>query len=350
MRIGIIVNDVFTEKPGYTTTELARVAVNRGHAVYYMDVGNMVLRPDAHVYAHAVPVPARSHRKRSAFLDEVWAKAREGREEIGLHTLDVLLPRNDPSLDLFARPWARAAAIDFGRLACRDGVLVLNDPDGLALGLNKLYLEYFPESVRPRTLVTRDKSEIKDFIAAQGGFAVLKPLAGSGGRNVFLVRPHDTPNVNQMIEAVAREGYCIAQEYLPDAIHGDTRLFLLNGRPLQVKGRYAAIHRQRRTGDADIRSNLTAGGIARPARVTDAMLDLVERMHPRLVQDGIFFAGLDIVGDKVMEVNVQSPGGLIGAEEFEGVNFSAAILDAIEHKLAWRRDHPEVSNRELATL
>lgn len=350
MRIGIIVNDLFEERFGYTTTQLAMVAVRHGHEVWYIDVGDLVLRPDDHVYAHAVKVPPRAHRKRRAFLEGVWDTARQGREEIAVAELDVLLPRNDPSLDVFSRPWARAAAIDFGRLAVRDGVLVLNDPDGLALGLNKLYLEYFPESVRPRTLVTRDKSEIKDFIAAQGGHAVLKPLAGSGGRNVFLVRPHDTPNVNQMIEAVARDGFCIAQQYLPDAIHGDTRLFLLNGRPFEYRGRIAAIHRQRRTGDADIRSNLTAGGIARPAEVTPAMLELAEAMRPRLQADGIFFAGLDIVGDKVMEVNVQSPGGLIGAEDFEGVNFSAALLEAIERKLAWRQKHPDVPNRALAAL
>ena len=350
MRIGIIVNDIFEERFGYTTTQLAMVAVRHDHEVWYLDVGDMALRPDDHVHAHAVRVPQRAHRKRRPFLEEVWEKARNHREEIALRELDVLLPRNDPSLDVFTRPWARTAAIDFGRLAVRDGVIVLNDPDGLALGLNKLYLEYFPEDVRPRTLVTRDRSEIKDFIADQGGYAVLKPLAGSGGRNVFLVRPHDTPNVNQMIEAVSRDGYCIAQEYLPDAIHGDTRLFLLNGRPFTVKGHHAAIHRQRRTGDADIRSNLTAGGIARPAQVTDAMLALAEKMRPRLEQDGIFFAGLDIVGDRVMEVNVQSPGGLIGAEDFAGINFSAAMLEAIERKVAWRKAHPQTSNRELATL
>lgn len=350
MHIGIIVNDIFTEKAGYTTTRLAMVAARRGHRVWYIDVGALVLRPDDHVYAHAVPVPETPHRKRGAFLAEVWQVAREERQEIGLHQLDVLLPRNDPAEDLLGRPWAREASIDFGRLAVRDGVLVLNDPEGLALGLNKLYMEYFPRSVRPRTLVTRDKAEAKDFIADQGGFAVLKPLAGSGGRNVFLVRPHDTPNVNQMIEAVSREGYCIVQEYLPDAIHGDTRLFVLNGQAFRYKGHYAAIHRQRRTGDADIRSNLTAGGIARPAEVTPAMLEIVEQVSPRLRQDGIFFAGLDIVGERIMEVNVQSPGGLIGAEEFEGVNFSSALIKALEKKVEWKAEHPQAGNRELATL
>jgi len=349
MRIGFIVNDLFTEKVGYTTTQLAMVAARQGHEVWYIDVADLVSRPDDRLYAHAVRVPEDGHRKREVFLQKLWQAARAGREEIGLRRLDVLLPRNDPAQDALRRPWARAASVDFGRLAVREGILVLNDPEGLALGLNKLYLEYFPESVRPRTLVTRDRTEAKDFIAAQGGYAVLKPLSGSGGHNVFLVQPHDTPNINQMIEAVSLEGYCIVQEYLPDAIHGDTRLFMLNGEPFRYRGKYAAVHRRRRTGDADIRSNLTAGAIAVPAEMTPAMLEMAERIGPRLKQDGIFFAGVDVVGDRIMEINVQSPGGLIDAEKFEGVSFSTAFLEAIERKLAWRLEHPGAGNRELAT-
>ena len=349
MRMGIIVNDLFTEMAGYATTELAMAAVNRGHEVWYIDVAAFALRPDDHTYAHAYAVPPKRHRSAKAFLKDVREHARQGRTEIDLHELDVLMPRNDPSEDALTRPWARNAAINFSRLAMRAGVLVLSDPDGLELGLTKLYMEFFPETIRPRTLVTRDKSEAKDFIAAEGGYAVLKPLTGSGGRNVFLIQPHDTPNINQMLEAVARDDYFIVQEYLRDAIHGDTRLFMLNGRPLQVKGRYAALHRQRRTGDADMRSNLTAGAEAVRATVTDTLLAVAEQTGPRLRQDGIFLAGLDIVGDKIMEINVQSPGGLPCAEKFEGVPFAADIIQAIEHKLEYRRQQPdEMSNAELA--
>ncbi|HHH46000.1 MAG TPA: glutathione synthase [Thiotrichales bacterium] len=347
MRIGIIVNDIRTEHPGYTTTRLAMLAAARGHEVYYIDLDAFALRPDDHVYAHAWPVPVRRRRSERAFLAEVQALPR--RREIDLHGLDVLLPRSDPSIEIHRRPWARMAAIHFSRLVRRSGVLVLNDPDGLDLGLTKLYLEYFPESIRPRTLVTRDFEEARDFIAEQGGYAVIKPLAGSGGRNVFLVRPHDTPNVNQMMEAVSRDHYFIVQEYLPDAVHGDTRVFMLNGRPFMVKGRLAALHRQRRVGDADIRSNLTAGAIAVKAQVTDRLLAVAEATGERLRRDGIFFAGLDVVGDRIMEVNVQTPGGLPAAEHFEGVNFTAALLDAIERKVAFRQAHPDaMDNRALA--
>ena len=87
---------------------------------------------------------------------------------------------------------------------------------------------------------------------------VLKPLQGSGGQSVFLVRPDDLPNINQMIDAVARDGYVIAQEYLPAAAEGDMRLFVLNGLPLRYRGRYAAFRRVRMGGD--MRSNIHAGG------------------------------------------------------------------------------------------
>ncbi len=349
MRMGIIVNDLFTEEDDYTTTALAMAAVNRGHEVWYIDVDAFALRPDDHTYAHAWAVPDTRHRSGHAFLEDVRKHAQDGRTEIDLHALDVLMPRNDPSLDALSRPWARAAAINFSRLALRAGVLVLNDPDGLDLGLNKLYMQYFPADIRPRTLITRDKREAKDFIAAEGGYAILKPLAGSGGRSVFLVQPWDTPNINQMLDAVARDNYFIVQQYLKDAVHGDTRLFMLNGRPFQVQGRYAAIHRQRRTGDADIRSNLTAGARPLRAEVTETMLAVAEQTGPRLRRDGIFLAGLDIVGDKIMEINVQSPGGLPSAEAFEGVPFASEIVRAVERKLTHRAQHPTMTgNAELA--
>ena len=102
-------------------------------------------------------------------------------------------------------------------------------------------------------------------------------------------------------------------------------------------------------GDADIRSNMTAGAIAVPAKVTDSMLQLAELVRPRLQQDGIFFAGMDIVGDKVMEINVQSPGGIQNAEKFEEAPFTSEIIKSVERKVAHRMQHPEsISNIELA--
>ena len=128
-----------------------------------------------------------------------------------------------------------------------------------------------------------------------------------------------------------RDGYVVAQEYLPAASEGDMRLFLMDGRPLEVDGHYAAFRRVPPEGDG--RSNMSAGGTSAPAEVDDTVLALAEAVGPKLVEDGMFLAGIDIVGDKLMEVNVFSPGGLGSAGEFGGVDFAAGVIDALAAKL-----------------
>ena len=154
-----------------------------------------------------------------------------------------------------------------------------------------------------------------------------RPLQGSGGASVFLVRPDDMPNLNQMIDAVSRDGFVIVQEYLPAAEEGDMRLFVMNGRPLQVKGKYAAFRRVRSGGD--MRSNIHAGGRLAEAKVDDTVLKIAEIVRPKLVQDGMFLVGLDIVGDKMMEINVFSPGGLGSAHKFTKINFNKCVVGMV---------------------
>jgi glutathione synthase len=234
-------------------------------------------------------------------------------------------------------------------MAMRHGVIVLNDPNGLAKALNKMYFQDFPEDVRPRTLITRNREEIRAFAREQGGNIVLKPLQGSGGQGVFLVRADDLSNLNQIVEAISRDGYIIAQEYLPAAAEGDMRLFLMNGQPLRYKGKYAAFRRVR-TGD-DIRSNVHAGGTIAEAIVDDTVLSVAEIVRPKLVEDGMFLVGLDIVGDKLMEINVFSPGGLGSAQRFEKVNFSIPVLENLERKVKYMHYYRRnFSNQEMATL
>ena len=330
--IGLTINDIRTEVADYTTTHLAMNAINMGHRVWYLPVADFERSVDNRLQAWAIPVRDRHHRSTSAFLRDLLGQAGNA-QLIDVSVLDILWLRNDPSDDAARRPWAQMAAINFGRLAKENGTIVLNDPDGLALGITKLYMQYFPRHIGPRTLVTRHRESIKAFVRDEGGWAVLKPLCGSGGHNVFLVQPEDAPNINQMIEAIAGEGYVIAQEYLPDAKKGDTRLFLMNGRPLKVRGHFAAMRRVRRPDDADMRSNMTAGAVSEPAVVTERMIELAETIRPRLQTDGIFFAGLDIVDGKLLEVNIQSPGGLDSAARHERVNFARELIHALERKV-----------------
>ncbi|MDA1014905.1 MAG: glutathione synthase, partial [Planctomycetota bacterium] len=279
MRIGIVVNVMDTTKTGQTTYRLAAACADAGDDVYIMSSGNFSFDEDDKIRAFARSVPTGNYPS-----DEKYLQAINGKKKIEswitINDLDVLLLRNNPSVQT---PWAQHAGIHFAREAMRSGVIVLNDPNGLARAMNKLYLQSFPETVRPRTLITRSASRLRKF-AEKEGTAVLKPLQGSGGTGVFLLRADDHDNIDQIIQSVARDGYIVAQEYLTAAAEGDTRLFLMNGVPLQHKGRYAAFRRIR-TGD-DMRSNIHAGGKLRRATLTDTHFRLAEIVRPRLVEDG----------------------------------------------------------------
>ena len=348
MRIGFMVNDIKTEEPGYTTIRLAMAALNLGHEAWLIGASDFAYDADESIRARARSVPKKHYRSSEIFLADLQGKKAKT-ERITVDDLDVLMLRSDPSNDANLRAWAQSSGIIFGRVAMRHGVIVLNDPNGLSKAMNKMYFQLFPEEVRPRTVITRDTSEIKAFFKEMNGNIVLKPLQGSGGQGVFLVRPDDMPNLNQMVESVSRDGYVIAQEYLPQAAQGDTRLFVMNGQPLRYKGKYAAFQRIR-TGD-DMRSNIHAGGKLRQAIITDTHLKVAEIVRPKLVQDGMFLVGLDIVGDKLMEINVFSPGGLGSAQKFEKVNFTHAVIHALQRKVEYMQYYRRnFDNVEMSTL
>jgi len=348
MRVGLMVNNVETEQPGYTTVRLVMQLLRSGHEAWLIGSGDFIYDTDEKVHAIARTGRKTAYKTGESLLREVQGpKARI--ENITVDDLDVLMLRNDPSSETGERSWAQNAGIVFGRVAMRHGVIVLNDPNGLAKATNKMYFQLFPAAVRPRTLISRDRREIRRFITDEGGTAVLKPLQGSGGAGVFLVQKGDGSNVNQMIEALTRDGYVIAQEYLPAAAEGDTRLFVMNGSPFRYRGKYAAFRRVR-SGD-DMRSNIHAGGKLQPAQVTDVHLKVAEIVRPKLVQDGMFLVGLDIVGDKLMEINVFSPGGLGSAQKFEKVRFTQGVIEALERKADYVQYYQRhFDNVDMATL
>jgi glutathione synthase len=348
IRIGFVVNDIQTEMAGYSTTRLALSALARGHEAWVMGAADFVFDTDDRVHANARMAPKRNYKAGKAYLADLLGD--NGRyAKICVDELDVLLLRSDPSVETGSRAWAQSAGIVFGRAAMRSGVIVLNDPNGLAKAANKMYFQLFPEEVRPRTLITRSREDIRCFVKDHGDRAVIKPLQGSGGQNVFLIDQHNKANLNQMVDAVARDGFIIVQEYLEQAVEGDMRLFLMNGQPFRYKGKYAAFRRVR-TGD-DMRSNIHAGGAKAEALVDDAALHLAEIVRPKLVEDGMFLVGLDIVGDKLMEINVFSPGGLGSAQQFANVNFSNGVIEALERKVQYMKYYRRnFNNVDMATL
>jgi glutathione synthase len=348
MKIAFVVNDVKTEQSGYTTTRLAMCARNLGHEAWTLGVADFVYKPDGSIHANARSVHGDAYDSLTTYMKELQGEdARQ--EQICVDDLDVVLLRYDPAEDKAERAWAQTSGILFGQLAMRRGVIVLNDPANLANALTKTYFQHFPEQVRPRTCISRNPAEIKEFVAAEGGRAVIKPLQGSGGSGVFLIRNEDGANLNQMIEAVIRDGYCIAQEYLPGAKEGDVRLFVMNGRPLVHEGKYAAFRRVNKSGD--MRSNMHSGGQAEPAEVDDAALRLVEMVQPKLVADGMFLVGLDMVGDKLMEINVFTPGGLGSAQAATGVDWAPIVIGDLERKVRSKQHYGgALSNVQIATL
>jgi glutathione synthase len=262
--------------------------------------------------------------------------------------MDVFWLRYNPAEEVEnEREWAQHAGILFGRLAMARGVIVLTHPDTLTYAMDKLYFQHFPESVRPTTIVTRDIDEIRRFHESCGRRIVMKPLTGFGGADVFLVEK-DLANLKQMVETILRGGYVMAQEFRPGD-HTDTRFFLVNGEPLVVDGHYAALRRVAQ--GEDFRSNMSAGGKGRKAHVTDRMLELASIVGPKLKRDGIFFAGLDIVADRIVEINCISTGGLNIAGRLQKVDFAPAVIELIERKVEIHREYGgHISNLELATM
>lgn len=346
MKLGFVVNDILTEQDNYTTIRLARRALAEGHEVSMIGL-------DAFIYAADESICALAHRPgRKDYADDAELLAdlvSVEKERIAVADLDVLMLRSDPANELGTRAWAPPSALLFAQLAALRQVIVLNDPIHLAHASNKTYFQGFPAEVRPVTCISYDPKAIRDFADAQQGGCVIKPLQGSGGRNVFVVMPGEDANINQIIEAVTRDGYAIAQEYLPEAREGDLRMITLNGRPLQVDGRYACFRRRANGGDA--RSNISAGGSVELAEPDERALWLAEMVAPKLIRDGMYLAGLDIVGDKMIEINVDTPGGINVAEDLTGVDFSGAIIADLVRKVQMRDQYKgTLTNVELACL
>ena len=232
MLIAFFVNDMEREYAGYTTTVLAYEAASRGHRICYVTPSDFVLYPDDSLSVHGRFPPKKKHKDRDEFFDTLIQKSKV--EAVDMTEIDVLMLRNDPSIDAQANSWAMDVGILFGREAAKRGVIVVNDPDSLSKAINKLYFQSFPVAARAETLITKHSDDIKAFAKDHGGQIILKPLQGSGGSGVFKLDTKNASNLNQMIEAIGRDGYIIAQAYVPAAAKGDIRLFMMNGVPLRI--------------------------------------------------------------------------------------------------------------------
>jgi len=328
----ILVNRVDELVPGMTTAMLIEAAVRRGHAVAVCGVADLGLTVDDRVVARAVLAPRAAPPRgdpdaRAAWLARLVATAAES---VALDGFQRLLVRTNPARDP-ERALAHQAALGLAARLAAGGVDVVNRPEGLAKASSKLYLAHLPAAYRPPTVVSHDAGTLRTFVAGRAEPTILKPLVGTRGRGVFLVRPGD-PNLNVIIDALLDRGHVMAQAYAAGAEMGDVRVWIAGGRPLEVASpggpATAAIRRVPR--DSDFRSNLHAGGVAEPVAIDAGQRAAIAAIGPRLATDGIILAGADLIGDQVIELNVFSPGGLRDAERFYGVDFCDAVLQSIE--------------------
>jgi glutathione synthase len=218
------------------------------------------------------------------------------RSAVELVQLDAVFIRKDPPFDpAYAHLTQQLDLI-------KDRVLVLNDPRAIRDANEKLYAFHFSEFM-PRSLVCSDPGRLLSFVGAVGGRAVIKPLDGAGGTGV-LALSLDDQNARSIVDILTKEGQelVLVQEYQPAVRIGDKRVLLLDGRPL------GAILRVPRKDD--LRANIHAGGQVEPTTLSPGEERLVASIGPRLAAVGLYFVGLDLIGEKLIEINVTSPTGI----------------------------------------
>lgn len=325
MRIGFLVNDRRDLGARQTTTLLIRAALRRRHQVVVCGVGDLTLTGDGQLLAAGCE-PTRT--EPDALTSEL---ATPESSSHGLDALDLCVVRTNPGRDESHRA-EHVAALRLLEGMEERGVAVVNSPRGLSRALTKLSLLDLPESLRPRTLVTRDASAIERFVADAPSRAVIKPLEGTRGRDVFVLeRARSSANMKQIIEVVLRQGYAVVQEFVPGAEKGDVRVTVVDGEVLELGGKAAAVARV--PSRDDFRSNLHAGGSAASTSVTSEMRDAIEEIAPVLKREGLRHVGLDFVGGQILELNVFSPGGLFPSEQLYQQDFSSAVVEAFERRV-----------------
>lgn len=298
-----------------STFVLALEAQRRGHKLFYYLPKDLTLR-DGHLYATVQRLKVQSVAGAHALLDDP--------ETLDLATLDVILMRQDPPFNMTYITATHLLEI------IQPTTLIVNDPVSVRNAPEKILVTNFKD-LMPRTLITSNVSEINAF-RKEIGDIVIKPLYGNGGAGVFHLRPEDD-NLNVILELFS-EFYrepVIVQQYISDVRDGDRRIILIDGKAA------GAINRIPAKGES--RSNMHAGGKPTSWSITAREQKICEAIGPTLVERGLIFAGIDVIGNFLTEINVTSPTGLQEVNRFDGVSLESEIWDSIEQRLS-QNYHP----------
>jgi glutathione synthase len=286
-------------------------AQRRGWALHYMEMNDLFLR-DGRSYARMRGLQVTEDSNR-------WYQF-ENEQTQPLNKLDLILMRKDPPFDM-----EYVYSTYLLEQAEQEGVLVVNSPRSLRDANEKLFTAWFPQCCAP-TLVTGDKERILAFLDEQGEI-ILKPLGGMGGSSIFRTSKGDL-NTNVIIETLTENGsrYIMIQRYLQEIREGDKRILMVDGEPIPY-----ALARIPREGE--FRGNLAAGGTGKGIPLSERDNWIAKQVGPELRARGILFAGLDVIGDYLTEINVTSPTCIRELDAGFGLNISAQLLDRVENRL-----------------
>jgi len=314
MKLGVVMDPIDGITP-YKDTTLAQLleAGRRGWDIHYFEMADLLVRDG---------VACGRSRRLSVFDDNHdWYRFDSEPALIRLDTLDAILMRKDPPFDT-----EYIYATYILERAEQAGCAIVNRPAALRNVNEKMAITRFADLCAP-TLVTRSRADLREFLDAHGDI-VVKPLDGMGGSKIFRIKRDDS-NFSVIVEVLTEHGsrYAMAQQYLPEITDGDKRLLVIDGEP-------ASHMLARIPAQGESRGNLAAGGRGETRPIGPAERRICEAVAPFLREQGISFAGLDVIGDKLTEINVTSPTCVREVEKASGVNVSGLILDAVARRVS----------------
>jgi glutathione synthase len=313
--LGVVMDPIDTIKPKKDSTlAMLLAAQRRGWDIVYFRQQDLEVRDGAPL-GHGARLSVRDDIERWFEIGVAWSG--------GLEKLDALLMRKDPPFDM-----EYIYTTYILELAENRGLLVVNKPSSLRDINEKAYTAWFPHCTPP-SVVTRSRTALLEFLK-QHGKVVLKPLDDMGGRSVFVVAAGDL-NTNVIVETLTDDGrrFTLAQRYIPEIAQGDKRVLLIDGEPIDY-----ALARIPAPGDS--RGNLVMGARGEGRPLTERDRWLCAQVGPTLAAKGVLFAGLDVIGDYLTEINVTSPTGIRELDRQFDIDIAAKLMDAIDRKLKGR--------------
>ncbi|WP_080522370.1 glutathione synthetase [Methyloprofundus sedimenti] len=301
-----------------STIRMIHECVSRGHTVALATVHNLTMRESTamafcNVFIRESVVPSK--------ITTFYKNTRFRKVKLPLGGFDAIIMRSNPPLNVTALNFLDSV---------RDDVFIMNDIDGLRIANNKLYTSSFddPENKYiPKTYVSKTPDYLESVLRDSAtDKMIMKPLDGYGGHGVIMVEKKAQASFRSLLDFyinTTKEGnYVILQEYVEGAELGDVRILMLNGQVLGAMKRIPAV--------GDVRSNVHAGGSVVKHVLTKTEKDLCDLIGPKLVRDGLYFVGIDVIGGKLIEVNVLSPGGIMRINKLNRVKLQTKVIDFVE--------------------